>query len=81
MPTYSKSQLTKAIRQQCEECNDLKSGWDNHGNDCTGKTCPLYPFRPGNGPGHAETPIRGRKGNPEAFSTRRHAVSKAPNGR
>jgi len=54
MATYSKKVLMDAIRDQCYECNDLRQGWDDPEKDCTGKSCPLYPVRPGNGPGHIE---------------------------
>lgn len=78
MATYSKAQLVKAIKAQCNDCNDVHGGW-NESNDCTGVSCKLYPFRPGNGPGHAHTPIVGRKGNPEAFRARRGVEKDGPN--
>lgn len=54
MATYSKKQLTDAIKEACYICNDLRSNWGTPGNDCTGKSCSLYPYRPGDGPGHAD---------------------------
>ena len=50
--SYPKSTLARAVNDQCRECNDVQGSW-HAGNDCTGTSCPLYPVRPGDGPGHA----------------------------
>lgn len=40
----------RAIREHCCECNGTRV-WTEK-TDCVSKYCYLYPFRPGNGPGH-----------------------------
>ena len=77
MATYSKSELVKAIRQQCNECNDVHGAW-HAGNDCTGKSCKLYPYRPGDGPGHAVPMKTHQRPNPAGIAAiRASAVNKA----
>ena len=51
--TFSKGDLTRALNAHCRDCNDVRKDW-NIENDCTSKSCLLYPYRPGDGPGHAE---------------------------
>lgn len=83
MPSYSKADLIRAIRAQCCECNDVHGGW-HAGNDCTGTSCKLYPYRPGDGPGHAQK-LQKRKNTPEAAAIMasrlqnvRHRKAKTP---
>lgn len=39
-----------AIRKHCMECNGTKVF--DISSDCVDPSCDLYPFRPGDGPGH-----------------------------
>lgn len=73
MPSYSKAEILRALNDQCRECNDVHGAW-HAGNDCTGKSCPLYPYRPGDGPGHAE---RLKKAIRSTVGLRRARASKA----
>ena len=76
MATYSKSDLVKAINTQCRECNDVRGEWHD-GNDCTGKSCALYPYRPGNGQGHAERKVNAVR-NTDGLRAARASKTKIP---
>ena len=86
MAVYSKAQLVKAIKAQCNQCNDVHGAW-HAGNDCTGVSCPLFCVRPGDGPGHLEAMKTHQKSSAAGIAalkasreakTARHCVTKKP---